>query len=211
MCSTGGSWRCWPDDDGGRRPAGDRARLIRRAGCVPPAMVDAEQLSLAAVARAILVAWLTTLLKYGPSIRRSRRSTKWLPPCRHFTDAPPSKKDPLLPSSCCIRPASVSARDCEQSKRTLYTALTTFHCAKADLRGSTARTTGYGGTDILRADSAYHSAAFSSAVRQAGAWFSVTMNTDPRSPPPSSGGTSTARYATTWHDLELLLCCRIAR
>jgi hypothetical protein len=75
----------------------------------------------------------------------------------------------------------------------------------------TARAARYGGTDIVRADSAYYFAAFCSAVRQAGAWFSVTMNTDPRSPPPSSGGTSATRCATTWHHLELLLCRRITR
>ena len=44
----------------------------------------------------------------------------------------------------------------------------------------TARAIGCGGLVIVRADSAYYSAAFCGAVRRAGARFSVTVNTDPK-------------------------------
>jgi hypothetical protein len=44
----------------------------------------------------------------------------------------------------------------------------------------TARDTGCSGLIIVRADSAYYSAAFCQAVRRAGARFSVTVNTDPK-------------------------------
>ena len=43
---------------------------------------------------------------------------------------------------------------------------------------ATARDTGCSGLVIVRADSAYYSAAFCGAVRRAGAWFSVTVNMD---------------------------------
>jgi hypothetical protein len=43
---------------------------------------------------------------------------------------------------------------------------------------ATARATGCGGTLIVRADSAYYSAAFCGAVRRGGARFSVTVNMD---------------------------------
>ena len=44
----------------------------------------------------------------------------------------------------------------------------------------TARAIGCGGLVIVRADSAYYSAAFCGAVRRAGARFSVTVNMDPK-------------------------------
>ena len=44
----------------------------------------------------------------------------------------------------------------------------------------TARATGCSGLLIVRADSAYYSAAFCGAVRRAGARFSVTVNMDPK-------------------------------
>jgi Transposase DDE domain group 1 len=44
----------------------------------------------------------------------------------------------------------------------------------------TARAIGCGGLLIVRADSAYYSAAFCGAVRRAGALFSVTVNMDPK-------------------------------
>jgi Transposase DDE domain group 1 len=44
----------------------------------------------------------------------------------------------------------------------------------------TARSAGCTGTIIVRADSAYYSAAFCGAVRRAGARFSVTVNMDPK-------------------------------
>jgi len=40
---------------------------------------------------------------------------------------------------------------------------------------STARSTGCSGTLVVRADSAFYSAAFTAAVRRAGAFFSVTV------------------------------------
>ena len=43
---------------------------------------------------------------------------------------------------------------------------------------ATARDTGCSGLVIVRADSAYYSAAFCGAVRRAGARFSVTVNMD---------------------------------
>jgi Transposase DDE domain group 1 len=45
---------------------------------------------------------------------------------------------------------------------------------------STARATGCTGLIVVRADSAYYSAAFCGAVRRAGARFSVTVNMDPK-------------------------------
>jgi hypothetical protein len=45
---------------------------------------------------------------------------------------------------------------------------------------STARAIGCGGLLLVRADSAYYSAAFCHAARRAGARFSVTVNTDPK-------------------------------
>ncbi len=45
---------------------------------------------------------------------------------------------------------------------------------------STARTTGCSGTLVARADSAFYSAAFTGAVRRAGAFFSVTVRMDPK-------------------------------
>ena len=45
---------------------------------------------------------------------------------------------------------------------------------------STARATGCTGTIVVRADSAYYSAAFCHAVRRAGARFSVTVSMDPK-------------------------------
>ena len=44
----------------------------------------------------------------------------------------------------------------------------------------TARSTGCTGLIVVRADSAYYSAAFCGAARRAGARFSVTVNTDPK-------------------------------
>jgi Transposase DDE domain group 1 len=43
-----------------------------------------------------------------------------------------------------------------------------------------ARATGCSGTLVVRADSAFYSAAFTSAVRRAGAFFSVTVRMDPK-------------------------------
>jgi hypothetical protein len=45
---------------------------------------------------------------------------------------------------------------------------------------STARATGCSGTLVARADSAFYSAAFTGAVRAAGAFFSVTVRMDPK-------------------------------
>ena len=45
---------------------------------------------------------------------------------------------------------------------------------------STARRTGCAGILVARADSAFYSAAFTGAVRRAGAYFSVTVRMDPR-------------------------------
>ncbi len=45
---------------------------------------------------------------------------------------------------------------------------------------STARATGCTGTLVARADSAFYSAAFTGAVRAAGAFFSVTVRMDPK-------------------------------
>jgi hypothetical protein len=45
---------------------------------------------------------------------------------------------------------------------------------------ATARDTGCSGLIVVRADSAYYSAAFCGAVRRAGARFSVTVNADPK-------------------------------
>jgi hypothetical protein len=45
---------------------------------------------------------------------------------------------------------------------------------------STARATGCAGTLVVRADSAFYSAAFTGAVRRAGAFFSVTVRMDPK-------------------------------
>jgi Transposase DDE domain group 1 len=45
---------------------------------------------------------------------------------------------------------------------------------------ATARSAGCSGLIVVRADSAYYSAAFCGAVRRAGARFSVTVNTDPK-------------------------------
>ena len=63
----------------------------------------------------------------------------------------------------------------------------------------TARATGCSGLIVVRADSAYYSAAFCGAVRRAGARFSVTVNMDPRSPrrsPPSARTGLDGRSAT---------------
>ena len=43
-----------------------------------------------------------------------------------------------------------------------------------------ARATGCTGTLVVRADSAFHSAAFTGAVRRAGAFFPVTVRMDPK-------------------------------
>ncbi len=45
---------------------------------------------------------------------------------------------------------------------------------------STARSTGCSGTLVVRADAAFYSAAFTAAVRRAGACFSVTVRMDPK-------------------------------
>jgi hypothetical protein len=45
---------------------------------------------------------------------------------------------------------------------------------------STARATGCTGTLVVRADSAFYSAAFTGTVRRAGAFFSVTVRIDPK-------------------------------
>ena len=50
---------------------------------------------------------------------------------------------------------------------------------------STARAAGCTGTLVARADSAFYSAAFTGAVRRAGAFFSLTARMDPRSRPRS--------------------------
>ncbi len=50
----------------------------------------------------------------------------------------------------------------------------------AALAVTTARAAGCSGTLVVRADSAFYSAAFTSAVRRAGAFFSVTVRMDPK-------------------------------
>ena len=70
---------------------------------------------------------------------------------------------------------------------------------------STARTTGCTGTLVVRADSAFYSAAFTGAVRRAGAFFSVTVRMDPKvkaaiAAIPETGWTPVRYPRAVWDD-----------
>ena len=70
---------------------------------------------------------------------------------------------------------------------------------------STARTTGCTGTLVERADSAFYSAAFTGAVRRAGAFFSVTVRMDPKvkaaiAAIPETGWTPVRYPRAVWDD-----------
>ena len=70
---------------------------------------------------------------------------------------------------------------------------------------STARTTGCTGTLVVRADSAFYSAAFTGAVRRAGAFFSVTVRVDPKvkaaiAAIPGTGWTPVRYPRAVWDD-----------
>jgi hypothetical protein len=70
---------------------------------------------------------------------------------------------------------------------------------------STARATGCTGTLVVRADSAFYSAAFTGAVRRAGAFFSVTVRMDPKvkaaiAAIPETGWTPVRYPRAVWDD-----------
>ena len=70
---------------------------------------------------------------------------------------------------------------------------------------STARTTECTGTLVVRADSAFYSAAFTGAVRRAGAFFSVTVRMDPKvkaaiAAIPETGWTPVRYPRAVWDD-----------